>query len=191
MKISKWQRTRSEIEFQNKRIKVRKDFFLLPTGIETDYCILERGIVVGILPITKKQEVVVVEQYRPAVDEITIDIPGGAVHYWEGETPVEAAKRELKEETGYVAKSIHQLSGILFTDSGRSDQKRYIFLAEDLITGETKLEETEFIKVKKIPIEKLYREIIKGKIKETTLSLSLSLYLLQKSSFNKYPKGLK
>lgn len=184
MQIFKWEKIRSEPEYIGPRIKVRKDFFKLPDGEVMDFSVLERGKIVSVLPITKENEIVVVKQYRPAVDDITIDIPGGGIYTRKGEKPIDAAHRELKEETGYESNNLYELD-ILYPDSGRSEQIRYIFVAEELVAGKQKLEKTEFIKTLKIPYQKVLKMIQTGEIKETTLVLAVLLHRLRKSSLKK------
>lgn len=173
MKVYKWKKIKSEFEYNGKRIKIRKDFFKLPNGVETDFTVLERGEVVAILPITSENEIIVVEQYRPAVDKITIDIPGGGIN--SNESPLEAAKRELREETGITAEKILKL-GTFYPDSGRSEQIRHIYAAINLRFGKQILDKEEFINIKKIPYEKLRNMILRGGIKEITLVLTFLLY---------------
>jgi len=175
MKVYKWKKIGSEVEFDNPRIKIRKDRFVKANGEKVEFCVLERGEIVAVLAITDDSKIVVVEQYRPAVDDITIDIPGGGIEM--GETPLEAAKRELKEETGYSANEFIKLSSF-YPDSGRSEQKRHIFLAKGLNKGKQKLDRNESINVLEIPIEEVAKRINENALKETTLVLSFLVYCL-------------
>jgi ADP-ribose pyrophosphatase len=75
---------------------------------------------VSILAFTKEKNYLLVKQYRPAINKFTLEIPGGLVD--RGESPLKAAKRELKEETGYVVKDINYL-GSFFADVGRLEKK--------------------------------------------------------------------
>jgi len=175
MKIYKWKKIKSETEYDGKRVKIRKDYFQLPTKKITDFSVIERGSVVAILPITQNGEIIFVEQYRPAVDSITLDIPGGAIHLREKETPLQAAQRELLEEVGYKAKKVKKL-GTFYSDSGRSDQIRHIFIATDLVEKSQQTEEMEYINIRKIKVAKVLEMITKGSIKEPTAVLSVLLY---------------
>lgn len=173
MKIYKWKKTGSKLEYNSRRIRVREDSFKLPNGRKTKFSILERGRVVAILPITLKNEIIVVEQFRPAVNDITIDIPGGGIN--QGESPLAAAKRELQEETGIISKKLIKL-GTFYPDSGRSEQTRYLYLAKELEFKEQNLDEEEFIKIKRIPYEKMREMIKRGKIRDITLALAFLIY---------------
>ena len=176
MKVSKWKRLSSKTCFRNKWITIKNDQFLLPNNKVIDFCIFERKSIVAILPITADNKVVLVEQYRPAVGEKTIDIPGGSIKEENDETPLNAAIRELKEETGYSAKTIYQIGKTFFPDSGKTNHVRHIFVAEDLIRGKSNREKTEFLKTKKIPIQKLVKLIIAGELKDSTVCLAVLMY---------------
>ncbi len=76
---------------------------------------------------TADNQIVLVKQYRPAVDKITIELPSGLVD--PGEAPEAAARRELEEETGYTADQI-QLAGVLNPDTGRLGNRLWCFYAK-------------------------------------------------------------
>ena len=80
------------------------------TGQEHDFYGLECADWVNVIPFTPEGEVVMVRQYRHGADRVTLEVPGGIVD--PGETPAEAAARELLEETGYVASEIVALGGV-------------------------------------------------------------------------------
>jgi 8-oxo-dGTP pyrophosphatase MutT (NUDIX family) len=84
---------------------------------------------VSILAYTKKKKFLLVKQYRPAIQKFTIEIPGGLVD--KGEKPINAAKRELKEETGYYAQKLVYL-GSFYVDVGRLENKIHCYFANNL-----------------------------------------------------------
>ena len=95
-------------------------------GLESPYFALTLLDYVSILALTNENQVLLVRQFRPAVEEDTLELPSG--HVEEGETPEEAARRELLEETGYEAKRL-KLLGILNPDVGRLSNKLWCFFA--------------------------------------------------------------
>jgi len=95
-------------------------------GSEQPYYVLEQVDFVGILTFTSDNKVVLVKQYRPAVQDFTLELPGG--HVDPGETPELAAKRELLEETGFES-SDFSLLGRLSPDVGRQANSLWCYLA--------------------------------------------------------------
>lgn len=93
------------------------------------YYVVEASDCVSIIAQTEGKEVLLVRQYRPTINEETIELPSG--HIESAETPEKAAFRELLEETGYSAKKL-ELLGILATDTGRLGYKLWCFFASDL-----------------------------------------------------------
>ena len=89
------------------RPRFRIDKCELPNGNRLDATIFEFRSWANIVALTKKGEVVLVKQYRHGVCEALLEFPGGVVE--DGEDPAEGAKRELLEETWYVASSVIQV----------------------------------------------------------------------------------
>jgi 8-oxo-dGTP pyrophosphatase MutT (NUDIX family) len=97
-----WKRVRSEQITDCRVFQVRRDLSINPRdGSEHDFYCLESPDWINIIPLTARNEVVMIEQYRHGAGEVTLEIPGGMVD--EGESPRAAAERELLEETGYLA----------------------------------------------------------------------------------------
>lgn len=106
--LKTWKRIRSE-EIANCRIfTVRRDLCVSEDAdfenSEHTFYVLECPAWCNIIPITKNDEVVLIEQFRQGIEKASLEIPGGIVD--EGETPEQAAERELLEETGYAAGEI-------------------------------------------------------------------------------------
>lgn len=117
--------------------------------------------VVALLPGTAAEspKVVLVEQLRPAVGGVLYEIPAG--HIEEGESPGQAAARELEEETGYRAGALEPLA-VRYTLPGMSPQPMHFFMATDLEAGEQQLDESECIVVHEVGLDLLVEEILAG-----------------------------
>jgi 8-oxo-dGTP pyrophosphatase MutT (NUDIX family) len=100
-----WRRGRSEQVADCRVFKVRRDYSADPRGgREHDFYVIEAPDWINVIPLTKDNEVVLVEQYRHGAEAVSLEIPGGMVD--PGEEPRETAARELFEETGYEAAEV-------------------------------------------------------------------------------------
>ena len=89
---------------------------------EAPYYSLRVPDYVGVLALTEEGRVLAVRQYRPAIEQFTIEFPAGLVD--PGESPAETARRELLEETGYAAETV-EIIGEMSTDTGRLSNRTW------------------------------------------------------------------
>lgn len=130
----------------------------LPNGKELTRDIIRHPGGVGILAFTDDNKVILVEQFRKALDRVLLEIPAGKIE--KGEDIEFCGRRELEEETGYIAKEFNYL-GKIATTPGFTDEYIYLFKAENLSKGNINRDEDEFINVKEIPV-KTVKEMIKS-----------------------------
>jgi ADP-ribose pyrophosphatase len=97
--ITNWEKLKEEFYRAGYRRMVRRTF-QLPDGKIADFDITHSGPAVCVLALTPENRVVLAQQYRPGPERIILELPGGGVE--ENETPLEAIRRELLEETGYT-----------------------------------------------------------------------------------------
>lgn len=133
--------------------------------------IVEHCGAVGIVAINDNNEVVLIKQFRKAIEKVIWEIPGGKLEV--GENPKECAIRELKEETGYEAESL-KLIHKFFTSAGFSNQKIYIYLATGLTAGERSLDD-QSLEVYKIDLEDAHDMVIKNEIEDAKTSIGILL----------------
>ena len=152
-----------EYKFKGKIINLRVDEALLPNGATASREIVEHNGGICVVPITEKNEVLMVEQYRYPSSEVVLEIPAGKRDG--DEEPLEGGKRELKEETGAVAEN-YTFLGELYPSPGYCGEIIYMYLATGLSYGETNPDEDEFLNLKKIPLEKAVEMIMNGEIKD-------------------------
>ncbi len=152
----------SELIYEGPIISLKVDEVALPSGRtgRREVVVHPGGVV--IVPITKEGDFVLVEQFRYAPGQLLLEFPAGRLN-GKGEDPLAAAKRELAEETGYVAGEIKLLT-YAYTAPGFCNEKLYIYLATDLTPGNQNPDEDEFVKVHHFSRKELAQKIAKGEI---------------------------
>ena len=154
--------SRSKEIFDGKILHVYQDHVILPNGKETSRELIRHIGAVCVVAVTDDEKVIMERQYRYPIDEVISEIPAGKLDSKE-EDRLEAAKRELKEETGYTAKNWVDI-GIYYPAAAYSDEKITMYLATGLEKGERNLDEDEFLNVEEVPIQQVVAEIMEGKI---------------------------
>ena len=142
---------------------VRSDGLRLPDGAVKDpYYVIERPDAAIIFPLTQAGEVVLVRQYRPAIDMMELGLPAGLVE--EGEEPLVAARRELSEETGYAGGKWEFLGAVASSPSLK-DNWAHLFLARDVThAASPQPDEYERVEVVLVPVEELLPKFSAGEI---------------------------
>ncbi|MGI0100521.1 MAG: NUDIX hydrolase [Candidatus Micrarchaeaceae archaeon] len=128
---------------------------------------------VAVLPITSSGKILLEEQYRPPLGKKIYEIPAG--HLERGESPADAAKRELEEETGFRTSKLRYMT-VSYQAPGILCCKEYIYLAEKLGKGKQSLDMDEEITVREVSIAKVMRMIETGKITDSKTILSMLYY---------------
>lgn len=147
MKIKKWKILESSYPLPDVRIDVCE----LPNGHIIKPLVLDYEPEVTILALTKSQDVVLVREYRHGVQKTILQLPGGSVD--EGESPLEAAKRELLEETGYQSDTFIEI-GRVNSNPANYSNTMYAFLALDAEqTSDRNLDEADRIELFATPLE--------------------------------------
>jgi 8-oxo-dGTP pyrophosphatase MutT (NUDIX family) len=145
-----WQTLSSEIKYQNPWIQVRQDEIINPSGNPGVYGVVSmKNKAIGIVPVDNEGNTWLVGQYRYTLNEYCWEIPmgGGPVEL----DVLESAQRELREETGLLAARWTRIAR-LHTSNSVTDEEGFVFLAEDLTPGESEPEETEDLRLWKLPL---------------------------------------
>lgn len=157
--------------FRGKIINLRRDDALLPDGTPCTREVVEHPGGAAVLCV-EEGKAVLVRQFRYAYGEELYEIPAGKLNF--GEDPMEAAKRELEEETGLRAE-LEQLF-VLYPTPGYTDEKIYLYLARDVKEGVQHLDEGEFLSVVRVPLEEAYAMVESGRIQDAKTVVALLLY---------------
>jgi len=167
-----WTTLSGEEKYENRWIKVTEYQVINPGGGKGIYGKIHfknKGI--GIIPVDDEGNTWLVGQYRYTLSEFHWEIPEGGAPL--DEDPLEAAQRELKEETGLTAKKWTRLLR-MNTSNSVTDEECVIFLAEDLQQGESELEDTEAdLKVRKIPLKEALDMVVRGEIADSMSMMGL------------------
>ena len=166
----------SHLAFQGKIVNVRVDSVRLPSGAMGTREIVEHSQCVCMVPLDEMGNVLLVRQYRKAVEEHLLEIPAGGVE--EGEVTHEAVLRELQEETGYTADSLRHLSSF-WTTPGFCTELMHAYLVTGLRPSGLPGDEDEQIEVVKVALNKIPDMIRRGEIRDakSIASLLLAMYL--------------
>jgi 8-oxo-dGTP pyrophosphatase MutT (NUDIX family) len=176
-----WQTQGSRRVYENPWISVREDSVIRPDGEPGIYGVVHyKNTAVGVLPV-EDDHVYLVGQYRYPLERYSWEIPEGGCP--EDEEPLEAARRELKEETGLEARSWSRL-GEAFLSNSVADECAVWFLATDLVPGESQNEGTEVIGVRRVPLREAVAMAMDGRITDALSILALTTYALEKSGSN-------
>jgi len=153
----------SEYVFKGKVIDVKRDEVLVSNGHQSLREVVEHTGGVVILAI-KDDKLLTVRQYRYPLQAESIELPAGKLE--KGENPDLAAKRELEEETGYIAKEWKSL-GYIYTSPGFCDEKLYLYLAKYLTYKRQNPDEDEIIEANEISIKEFLKMIDSGLVNDS------------------------
>lgn len=146
--------------YSGRVINLRCDEVLLPNGKHGKREVVEHRGGACVLCIMEGKAVLV-RQFRYPYGEELLELPAGKLN--PGEDPELAARRELEEETGLVAKKLRHLF-TLYPSPGYTDEKIYVYKAEEVEKGRQCLDEDEFLNVVYMPLGELYEKIGRGEI---------------------------
>ncbi|WHY75953.1 NUDIX hydrolase [Neobacillus sp. WH10] len=174
----------SEEIFSGKVISLHLQDVELPNGKQAKREIIKHPGAVAILAITNDDKVVMVEQYRKALERTIVEIPAGKLE--KGEEPAVCARRELEEETGYECEHLELLTSF-YTSPGFADEIIHVFLAKGLTKKENAadLDEDEFVNLEELTLEEVDQYVKEQKIYDAKTIFAVQYLQLQEALKNK------
>lgn len=133
---------------------------------------------VNVIALTPKKEVILVEQYRFGTERPSLEIPGGVCD--RGESPLEAARRELEEETGYTSARWSSLGQVSANPAIQNNYNHFFVAEECSPVGETNFDRHERIIVHKVPFEQFLDLIREGVVDHSLMVAAVAKLLLRK-----------
>ena len=165
---------RSERIYTGRVVGLRVDTVRLADGQETTREVVEHGESVAVVPVDGKGNVILVRQYRKAIDVNLLEVPAGSVE--EGEDPVACGRRELLEETGYTASHMESIASF-YTTPGFCTERMHAYLATGLTPGKAQPEADEQIEVVPVSLQEV-GELIRGRVIQDGKTLASLLLVL-------------
>ena len=169
--------------YEGRVISLRIDKVLLPSGRQTKREVVEHGDCVAIIALDPDGDVVLVKQFRQAAGKALLEIPAGNVD--RGESPEQAAIRELGEETSLEAGKLKRLLGF-YTSPGYSSEYLHLCLATDLKHGTLSPMEDESIEVVRVPLSDIPRLIASGEICDGKSIAGLLAFITLREDLRRY-----
>ena len=168
-----FRRLNRELMYHGTIVDFYKDTIEVPNGNVVEWDFIGHKGAAAVLPVREDGKLLMVRQYRNALDRYTLEIPAGGLNGADEPTR-DAAGRELEEETGYRSDDLEWLITIR-TTVAFCNEKIDIYVAKNLIKSHQHLDEDEFINVEAYSVEALSRMILEGKIEDSkTISAIMS-----------------
>ena len=159
-----WITKTNEQVYESDWIKVTKRDVINPAGNDAIYSVVHfKNLAIGIFPLDKDYNTWLVGQFRYPTNEYSWEIPEGGGKM--DTNPIESASRELKEETGIIAKNYIELMCMHLSNSA-TDEVAVVYLATNLTFTEAEPEESEQLQVKKLHLNEAFNWVMEGKIKD-------------------------
>lgn len=178
-----WKKYSSRVAYQNDWMLIREDSVVRPDGENGIYAYMEKPSAVGIVALTGDNEVYLVGQYRYPTQRYSWEIIEGGLA--EGEDPLIGAQRELREEAGVSASFWVELGQPVQISNCLSAELGHIFLAQDLVVGESDPDATEVLQIKKVSFADALSLVHSGEISDAFSIIGIlraQYYLEQRGS---------
>ena len=156
-------RTGRDLAYQGTVLKVYKDHMKFSNGNTEEWDFIHHDGAAAVIPVMEDGKILMVKQYRNALERDTLEIPAGKLDD-PNEEGIVCAARELKEETGYSSENLEWILTIRTT------------VARNLIPGEQSLDEDEFVDVKAYELDELKQMIFEGKIQDSKTMAAILAY---------------
>lgn len=164
----------SQIIYDGRAVKLRVDTVQTASGRQTTREIVEHVDCVAIVAVDADDNILLVNQFRKPVEKELLEIPAGGIDA--GEDAEAAVIREMREETGFMPQRVEHLGGF-YSTPGYCTEYLYLYLATDLTPSQLYAEDTEDIKVVRVPIKQIPELITSGRICDAKSIAGLLVFL--------------
>lgn len=171
-----FRRMNRELVYKGHIIDIYEDTVLVPNGNIVHWDFIGHKGAAAVVPVLEDGRILMVKQYRNALDRYTLEIPAGGRDGIE-EPYLDCAHRELEEETGYkTEKENLEFLVSIHTTVAFCNEKIEVYVAKNLVKSEQNLDEDEFINVGAYTVEELLEKIYSGEIEDSKTMASILAY---------------
>ena len=171
----KFELLKSEVTYEGRAFTVRRDHLLTPSGNTVKYDIIKHIGSVILIPIDSDGQIYFVRQYRHAAELELLELPAGTLE--PNEPPIEAAAREIREETGMASANLKEI-GSFYLAPGYSTELMHVFMATELTHDPLDPDADEYLSVEKMPLAEALHLAESGQMQDAK---SLAALLLAKT----------
>lgn len=172
--MAEYKRLKRDLVAKGVIIDYYQDTMLIPNGNTAKWDLIDHKGAAAVVAVRDDGKLLMVRQYRNALERDTLEIPAGGLNGRE-EPTMDAARRELEEETGYICGSMELLNSI-YTTVAFCNEKIDIYLARELKKGKQHLDEDEFLNVEAYSLEELKQMIFECRIQDSKTICGILTY---------------
>jgi ADP-ribose pyrophosphatase len=165
--------------FEGRAVRLRIDTVKTADGRKSTREIVEHGDCIAVIAIDEDDNILLVKQYRKAIEKELLEIPAGGIDA--SEEPEEAVRREMQEETGYLPGKVERLGGF-YSTPGYCTEYLYLYLATELTPSRLHAEDTAGISLVRVPLSEIPALLTSGKIEDAKSIAGLHMYLEHRKS---------
>ncbi len=169
----------TRVVYEGRILKLRVDTVRTADGRESTREIVEHDACIAVIAVDADDNILLVRQYRRALDRELLEIPAGGID--EGEDPGAAVVREMREETGLRPQKVERLGGF-YSTPGFCDEYLHLYLVEDMTPDPLSAEDTPGIEVVRVPVTQVLEIVNSGKIEDAKTIAGLLFYLEYRKS---------
>jgi len=169
----------SQLIYSGRAVRLRVDTVQMPSGRQTTREVVEHSDCVAIVAIDDDDNVLLVNQYRQAIGKELLEIPAGGID--PGEDAEAAVRREMREETSFLPRRVARLGGF-YSSPGFCTEYLHLYLAIDLVSSPLYAEDTEIIKLVRVPTSQIPELLSSGRIGDAKSIAGLLTYLHYRKS---------